>query len=104
MTGFLTRAFLKDKSRDRGAGRGFGALVSVSDKLPCAWWGKCRERGRGRDSCAVRTKPVAAFKSRKLAPRGTSMFREFPKRRNERYHPQRRAIVREKTAQETLLA
>ena len=29
-----------------------------------------RDRARGRDSCAVRTKPVAAFTSRKLAPRG----------------------------------
>jgi len=27
-------------------------------------------------------KPVAAFTSRKLAPRGTSTFREFSKRRN----------------------
>ena len=29
-----------------------------------------RDRARGRDSGAVRTKPVAAFTSRKLAPRG----------------------------------
>jgi hypothetical protein len=29
-----------------------------------------RDRARGRDSCAVRTKPVAAFTSLKLAPRG----------------------------------
>jgi hypothetical protein len=39
-----------------------------------------RNRDRGRDSCAVRTKPVAAFTSRKLAPRETSTFREFSNR------------------------
>ena len=42
-----------------------------------------RDRARGRDSCAVRTKPVAAFTSRQLAPRETSTFREFSKRQNE---------------------
>src|SRR5256885_8793758 len=50
---------------------------------------KDKRRARGRDSCAGRTKPMAAFKSRKLVPRGTSMFREFSKHRNEVSSPYR---------------
>jgi len=61
----------------RGRGRET-AVVVVPQK-------NYRDRARGRDSGAVRTKPVAAFTSRKLAPRGTSTFREFSKRRNERF-------------------
>ena len=59
----------------RGRGRETAVVVVPQENY--------RDRARGRDSCAVRTKPVAAFTSRKLAPRGTSTFWEFSKRRNE---------------------